>query len=300
MSFKTLSAALSLALRNTKKSFFLDAAIDKIKEAQNKWENSVDEKEKSYNALVKELKAQGFHLPTEEELGADLSLITEYIGQLASKDTYKGILDVTVSSSKIMSDETLKIISKFFLDTKETEDLVTAFVEEQGKEVFKDIEEEIDAKLKGKEHKRKSRKVHLKSKKDIGPLVPKKVSNKAKTFKRASVVDRAKLKDQLNSILKHHVVQNMGSPALNHWDMGRGHSGTPFAQSAKVLKVSPHTISYTYNTHPYSVFDPRVSNYHNLSNAYRNPRAIISAALRDALYSLKVTQEYKYRQDHTI
>lgn len=306
MSFKSLKSGLEVALRATKKSFFLEAAVDKLRDAQHKWENSVDQTEQSYNSLVKEIERQGFHLPTEEELKADLSLSLDYVGRSISKDKFKGILDVTVQSTKIMSDETLKIISSTFLNSKKVDDLVNAYVQDEAEELSKDIDKFLDAKMRGKKGKLKPRTSVHKSKSKVGKLVNPKIASKLKTFKRASLSDRASLKSQLNTILKYHVIQNMGSPALNHWDLGIGHqkppntNPTPFAESAEVVKVAPRTIFYSYNTRPYSVFDPRISRYHNLSNYYRNPRRIISAALKDALYALGTKQSYKTRQDHSV
>ena len=309
MNFKSLKSGLGVALRNTKSSFFANATIDKIKSVQERWENSVDDKERTYANLLNEMERNNIHLPTDEELKADLTLGVDYFKQQLTAEKAKAILELTVRSSKQMSDATIGFIRNRFLDTPETENLVDEYFREEIKTAEKDAEEQIDAVLRGKKPKKKKKSVHKKASQKLGKLVDSKTQDKikrAKTFKRAGPAARLKLKDQLNAILEYHVIQNMGSPALNHWGLGIGHmgrkgsGGQTFARSAKVDRVAPRTIFFDYNTRPYSVFDPRVSHYHNLSNANRNPRAIISAALGDALYSLKVTTPYTYRQDHSL
>ena len=297
MSFKSLKSGLGIALRNTKASLFSEAAIDRIKGLQERWEGSVDAKEATYANLVSEMDKQGIRLPTEEEMKADLSLSVDYVQKSVVVSKFSAVLNIAVESTKNMSASTAKFITDKFLNSERTDLLVDSFANEVADTVTVEMGKSVDAKIRGKKYIPPKPKINH-SKEKVDKLVPPKITKKINEFVRAKPSDRLNLKAQLNAILKFHVVNNMGSPALNHWDVGRGHDGTPFAQSAEVLQVAPRTIFYTYNTRPYSVFDPKVSKYHGLSNKYRNPRAIISAALRDALLALKVGQKYTMRQDH--
>ena len=56
----------------------------------------------------------------------------------------------------------------------------------------------------------------------------------------------------------------------------------------KMDRVNPTKLSlfYTYMLNPYSVFDPRISSYHGLSSANRNPQKLIGEALLKAAQQL--------------
>ena len=303
MNFRGLKSGLGVALRNTKSEFF---SVKKIQELQDKWAGSVDKKEQAYINLLKEMQKQGMHLPTEEEMKADLSLVTEYTQKHLSAGKLSAILDVTVQSTKALANATKNYIAEKFLNTKEVDALVDAYFQEEVNTAIDVLEDRVDRKLRGKKPKPKKKGKHKKSTEKIGPLVSPEVKSKmrvAKSFIRRGPAQRASLKDQLNAIIEHHVQQNMGSsgsPTNKAYlrNMQQNTNAGPFSSTVEVLNVAPRTIIYKYQTRPYSVFDPRVSKYHNLSSAGRNPRRIISAALADALGALRVTETYKYRQDH--
>ena len=86
------------------------------------------------------------------------------------------------------------------------------------------------------------------------------------------------IQGRLNYELHDAIRMNMKRPALVY-RTGR------FANSVKVIivKRNPNcslTAFYDYQTRPYSVFDPSISHYNNLSSEERNPQKIIGDSIR--------------------
>lgn len=110
---------------------------------------------------------------------------------------------------------------------------------------------------------------------------------------------KSDLRFMLTNLMQEYMLQEMTSPSA-----GSGRN-TPlrnrtgrFVSSANVSKVRLENIPsrrtkkqklslyFNYMIAPYSVFDPTVSSYNNLSSAARNPRRILGEALAKAARDL--------------
>jgi len=306
VSFKKLKSSVIVALRNTKAKFFESNPVDKIKKAQEKWENYVDDKEAAYQRIRERLDEAGVHLPSSEELEQDLTLNLAFIRGRTADGGFEGNLKMQVESSGPMSKRTRDIISDKFFNDKQTEDAITTFVTEESDDMLQEVNADLlnILDINKKKPRKKSKRVVKKTSKDkIGKLVDPHIAKavkEAKSFKRASTSDRAKLKDQINAILEYHVSRNMESSAAPSSKEYLRYQTGRFAGSAEVTKIPTRTIYFTYQTWPYVVFDPKKSRHRGLSSSGRNPRNIISAALSDALHALNIKQPYTFRQDHSV
>jgi hypothetical protein len=105
------------------------------------------------------------------------------------------------------------------------------------------------------------------------------------------------LRALIQEIMRRYMTNDMTSPnAPLKFRTGR------FVSSATVTSIKAHgntvSLGFTYMVRPYSVFDPAVSSYNNLSSKGRNPRRIIGSALHNAArdviharYNFKMRQE---------
>lgn len=88
------------------------------------------------------------------------------------------------------------------------------------------------------------------------------------------------LKSVLTKLTKENMVDLMGTGGRLSERTGR------FRNSVRVTKINDKDIYFTYKKKPYSVFDPKVSKYHGLSQkpfiGARDPKKLISEALDKA------------------
>lgn len=89
------------------------------------------------------------------------------------------------------------------------------------------------------------------------------------------------LRPLIQEVMRRYVVSDMTRPdAPLHFRTGRFAGSTEL--TTLVARGNTVSLIFDYMVRPYSVFDPAVSSYRELSSAGRNPRRIIGSALQNA------------------
>lgn len=109
---------------------------------------------------------------------------------------------------------------------------------------------------------------------------------------RGKFVSEMNLRNALKLATIANVVQDMKSPGNNGLVYRTGRLQYSIDLKPLTLKDNKLSIFYTYMVRPYSVFDPQVSRYRDLSSSSRNPQKLITEQLQKQATQLGI-RRYK-------
>ena len=113
-------------------------------------------------------------------------------------------------------------------------------------------------------------------------------------------ISEVNLRNLMQQLMFENIVNKMHNPTGGELRYRTGRFSENVFLRPMVLRGNTVSLFYTYMVRPYSVFDPKVSDYHNLSSEARNPQRLISNAIQSqartlmlSRYNIEISQHWR-------